>query len=528
MTRSTRHLFILAFAFLFAAVGIVPAFGQDDQSLGDIARELRDKKRPEVQINKNDAKELFAETDTILQFASEDTGYARHIAVKRQLISRDQLGKRFADAAEKSGDEESLRSELVMKKLGLLPPQFDLKQYSVDKVASQVAGFYSHTEKTMYLVDWVPVEEQRPVMAHELTHALQDQNFNLTSFMRAAAVPGRTKRAELDAEASTARRAIVEGQAMVVFVDYLLKQRGLSLSSSPEAMQLAQNLLTNYESPVTVHNAPRVMKEALMFPYREGFAFELEVMRKTGKRNAFAGMFARPPEDTHEVLDPDAYLSHARSPHVTLPSLRAILEGSFEPYDSGSMGALDVRIMSTEFGKENDIYSVAEKWNGGAYVAVKRRSADKAAKATTADVALLYVSRWKTEEAATRFARIYANALPKRVNVLGQSTMNWNCTGNPRCQTPLWSTRVMTDEGPTFAEVWPGNIVIIGHSFDDETMSSLRGAVLAANLGSQQQASLHEHELTMSLFESQSFAGLLDQVREELAKDLMKSLEPRH
>jgi hypothetical protein len=71
------------------------------------------------------------------------------------------------------------RSELVLKKFGLLPRDFDFEKLLVALLREQVAGYYDPKTKTVNLLDWVPMEEQEPVMAHELTHALQDQAIGL-------------------------------------------------------------------------------------------------------------------------------------------------------------------------------------------------------------------------------------------------------------------------------------------------------------------------------------------------------------
>ena len=72
------------------------------------------------------------------------------------------------------------RSELVLKKMGLLPADFALKKFSVEGRGAASGRVLRLRDKTMYLLNWVPLELQRPVMAHELTHALQDQNYDLS------------------------------------------------------------------------------------------------------------------------------------------------------------------------------------------------------------------------------------------------------------------------------------------------------------------------------------------------------------
>ena len=110
----------------------------------------------------------------------------------------------------------------------------------------QVAGYYDSKTKTVNLLDWIDVEQQRPVMAHELTHALQDQSFGLEKWMkvgdtdmedqeRADARPTLKKM-----KISEARQAVVEGQAMVVLVDYMLAPTGQSIAGFAANRQCAE------------------------------------------------------------------------------------------------------------------------------------------------------------------------------------------------------------------------------------------------------------------------------------------------
>ena len=71
------------------------------------------------------------------------------------------------------------RSEIVLKKFGLLDRDFDLKPFLLALLKEQIAAYYDPKEKIINLLDWVSVDEQKSVLAHELTHALQDQHVNL-------------------------------------------------------------------------------------------------------------------------------------------------------------------------------------------------------------------------------------------------------------------------------------------------------------------------------------------------------------
>jgi hypothetical protein len=523
-------LFLLCgLAYCLAAAPLqLAAQSTDDRSLGDIAREMRAKQRSEIRVTQEDAKEIFAAVDQILDFASKDTGFPKHSQVKRQLIGRDRIDAYVAQQLSQQVEEDRLgRSELVLKKIGLLPADFALKNFLLKAVGQHLAGYYDLRDKTMYLLNWVPLESQRPVMAHELTHALQDQNYDLSKF-RQSESSSPVKSASMSVsgtdedEHGIAQRAVLEGQAMVVFIDYLLRPQGITLASSPDAQDLVSNSLASYDGPMDLHDAPRVLKESTMFPYHEGLAFEVELLRRGGKTKAFAGPFARVPTNTHQILHPDAYLAKAVTPSVRVPDLRPILASGFELLDSGMIGELDTRIMAREFGRENDLFSVAANWNGGGYVAVKPIGIPDQ-KLTTSDISLLYVSRWKTPKAARRFAEIYKTALTRRLTVSREQTVDHtDCLPGAPCNGPLWSSKLLTSEGTDYLEILPDNTVMITQSFSEAVVSQLRELVLSP--AAAQLSASNLHELSLSLYESPAFLDFQEQVFGDLKRDLLATV----
>src|SRR5436853_2240002 len=232
---------------------------------------------PHQKLSPAQAEELFRSVDEILQFASKDTSFPIKHEVKRKLVSREEVEAFVSQHITEDEDAKRLRrSELVLKKFGLLPREFDLGKFLVALLKEQVAGYYDPKTKTVNLLDWVGAEQQKPVLAHELTHALQDQSFGLEKYMKPADTDLEKKK-EITAEdiendeISTTRQAVVEGQAMVVLVDYMLAPMGQSVKDSPQVVQaLRDGMLVGTADAVQFQNAPIYMKEALTFPYRYG------------------------------------------------------------------------------------------------------------------------------------------------------------------------------------------------------------------------------------------------------------------
>src|SRR5262249_10246257 len=149
------------------------------------------------------------------------------------------------------------------------------------------------------------------------------------------------------------------------------------------------------------------------------------------------------------------YLEGERTPTVSIPDVSSILAASYETYDSGTIGQLDTRILAQQLGSENDMFTVTPHWQGGAYIAARRKTGTPGTEAavSTADIALLYVSRWKTPEAAERFLDIYKKSLGKRLVVSDEKP--WTpgaCSGGSRCES-VKAARVNTNEGSVFLEL---------------------------------------------------------------------------
>ncbi len=315
--------------------------------------------------------------DEILRFASKDTLFPIKHEVKRQLVSREEVEAYVTKHTTEDEDAKRLRrSELVLKKFGLLPRDFDLGTFLVALLKEQVAGYYDPKTKTVNLLDWLGAEQQKPVLAHELTHALQDQSFNLEKYMKAGDAD-LDKKKEItpqdieNDEISTTRQAVVEGQAMVVLVDYMLEPMGQSLKDSPQVVEaLKQGMLVGTADAVQFQNAPIYMKEALTFPYRYGIDFIADLLTKSGKEKAFASLFQDPPRTTRQIMEPKTYLSGERLEPMRLPDFRQVFK-NYERFDVGAIGEFDVAVLIDQYANAETSNRLYPHWRGGYYYAVR-------------------------------------------------------------------------------------------------------------------------------------------------------------
>jgi hypothetical protein len=379
-------------------------------------------------LTKDQEKQLLGLSEQIFQFASKDTGLPIEHPVKKVFISREQVNKELRKRFdEDKGNKKMQQSELVLKKFGLLDRDFQLRPFLLSLLTEQIAGFYDNKTKTMNLLDWVPVDEQESVMAHELTHALQDQKVDLKHWEDiqpegvAKTVAEDNKHIQTD-EADTARDAVLEGQAMVSFADYTFKKQGIdkTLKDMPEAAaQMMANSSSDMSDSPVLSRAPLVLQQSLLFPYQNGLLFEQAVLVRAGTQRAFAGVLDTPPTASSQVLHPEVYLRNAPVPVMVLPDIHAMLsEAGYDPYDVGVMGELDVRMTAELFGGKPLAEALAPNWAGGIYYAAQRRSATDAEKATTASLALMYASQWKNEDSAESFFHVFEEELPRQYDGL--------------------------------------------------------------------------------------------------------------
>src|SRR3984893_2567877 len=297
----------------------------------------------DTKITPEQTKELFRSLNQILSFASDDTKLPIQHEVKRRLITREQVEKYILDKFKEDKDAKRMQSEeIVLKKFGLLDRDFQLQPFLVSLLKEQIAGYYDSKTKTVNMLDWIAPDEQKPVLAHELTHALQDQHVDLEKWSDqskdsvAKNVDEDNDHLRTD-EADTAREAVAEGQAMVVFLDWGLAPKGQSLAKLPDlGAQLDDLAGEDSDSPV-LKRAPLLLRESLLFPYREGLNFEQTVLKDQGARQAFSGALDRPPASTYEVMHPHVWERQEQPTLLTMPDIHPIIDGDYAPYDIGVM-----------------------------------------------------------------------------------------------------------------------------------------------------------------------------------------------
>ena len=435
---------------------------------------------PETKITPQQAEQLFHEVDTILDFASKDTGLSIKHSVKRRLTSREEVVAYLKKNMAEDKDVQRLRrTELVLKKFGLLPKDFDLQTFLVSLLEEQVAGYYDAKTKTVNLLDWVSPELQRPVLAHELTHALQDQNFGLDKWLKKGSddIDSKKNLTPDDItkdENSEARQAVVEGQAMVTLLDYMLAPMHRSVADSPEIVDmLNEDMQTGTPESVQYKNAPIFLKESLTFPYRYGVQFEAEVLRAQGKTKAFNAPFENPPRTSREIMEPKTYLAGEHIPPLPLPDFRKIFK-DYDRFDIGAIGEFDVDILAEQYAGKDVASHIYPNWRGGYYYSVHPK------KEPQGELGLVFVSRWSSAKAAEEFAGVYAQGTAARYKHLEAAPGNDLPANLKQLRTLGGDHTWKTGEGDVVIAV-KGDTVLITESLDAGITEQFRRAVFPSS-----------------------------------------------
>ncbi|HXI26154.1 MAG TPA: hypothetical protein VNG71_20040 [Pyrinomonadaceae bacterium] len=252
---------------------------------------------------------LVAATEEVLKETSE----LRQLSIIKPVPSSTQSREEIQRAIIKNLDEETSAadlhaSEVILKKLGLAPPDFNYRDLMVRLLTEQVAGYYEPKTQQFHLADWIDADGQRPVMAHELTHALQDQHFNLRRF---------EKWPKGDSDAELAAHSLIEGDATLAMVLYI--------ASNPlRALTFLKSLGSMAGASEELNKAPRAVRESLLFPYQEGLNWTRELYR-LGGWSEVSEAFKTLPQSTEQILHPTKYLTREAPVKVVLPDLTVML-----------------------------------------------------------------------------------------------------------------------------------------------------------------------------------------------------------
>jgi hypothetical protein len=284
----------------------------------------------------------------------------------------------------------------VYARLGLLPDTLQLGPLFRSLLLEQVVGYYDPRRDTLYVVEDVPEGQLQPILVHELVHALQDQHTDLDSLTRS--VNDQNDRA-------TAAQAALEGHATYVMMEWLLSaQTGASadLTAMPELGSLLGGIDPSLLAGTPVlRDAPRIIRESLIFPYIGGLAFLQRVWSADRARPLPFGTDL--PESTEQVLHPDRFLGERDR-----PSQVAFMEDPPAPWSeihSDGLGELEVRVFLEEHLADPEVAAAAgEGWDADRYRLLRNGARE----------VMLWSTVWDSERDAEEFEEAVRRAFERR------------------------------------------------------------------------------------------------------------------
>jgi hypothetical protein len=298
--------------------------------------------RPNGQAQPGRRAALDAAVLELQSFVERQRGLRFKQPVDSSLLDDKAFRKRVTESDE-DDDEEVEKAEAVLRGLGLLKSGVDLGRALDEFAAAAVVGFYDSEEDQLVVRGGSITPFVRSTLVHELTHALDDQHFNL-------------HRPDLEDEASIGFASLAEGSALRVERDYL---RTLSLRERAEAA--AEEAGHGKDLP---SDLPTAVQVALAFPYAEGPALVAALVRAGGVARLDAA-FSAPPASSEHVLSPERYFRGDPPRKVPVPP------SDREPFDEGEIGQLFLILMLRAELDDSVAYRAAEGWGGDRYVAWK-------------------------------------------------------------------------------------------------------------------------------------------------------------
>ncbi len=341
--------------------------------------------------------EILAQADKILQQMSQITGLPIKSPVKKQIINRKEIEKYLVENIhEETKPEELHAQEALVRALGLVPQDFNLEKFLINFYTEQAAGLYDPKRKTMFIADWSPADTQDLILSHELTHALQDQSWDLEAYLHGA---------RDDDDATDARQAVVEGEATVAMLQRMTG--ALGITGLPSLSDLMDEVVHQQfdEFPAYSH-APYFFRMQATFPYVQGAGFIQTGLEADGWKSLSA-LFEHPPENTKQIFDPKTYFDHQEFPKIKLPHPRA-LEGNpgLRFLHGNTLGELGYYSLLGQLDSDDEAKSLSPAWVADQYLLYERTDGK--------GYTLVARVQWASAEAAHQFFRDYSAILTHR------------------------------------------------------------------------------------------------------------------
>ena len=254
------------------------------------------------------AADLCNTAPAALMTAEHIRGLKSKNPVKCVVHDKKQVGNYLSSTIEEKIPDAKLKAEeKLFKALGIIPKSFQYKKGIIDLYLSQLAGYYDPEKDQYVMAGWMPEMMQFPIAVHELTHALQDQHYDLDEYLDPT---------KLSSDEGMARSALIEGDASLVMYDYMNEQIGKSpLKDQEDISSLVLQMIAGTALSGGFSKAPKSLQAMLLFPYTSGSVFAHSLLRGGGYKN-ISKAYGRLPKTTKEILHPELYKNAWQQPKI--------------------------------------------------------------------------------------------------------------------------------------------------------------------------------------------------------------------
>jgi hypothetical protein len=379
-----KRIFSGLIALLFAAAGAAAQQAPPQASLPPPATQQ--------------SAEFLKAADDVLGEMSQLLSLPILYPLKKSIRSRDEIRayllrkmQEDKDAAKRYADQKT------MEKFGLLPKDYPLEQTLVKVLTEQIAGLYDPDSQEFFIADWTSPADERMIMSHELTHALQDQHFHIEKW---------TDAAKPDDDAELARDAVIEGSALAAMLDYKLRDLGNKLSVRDLPDLDPALLMGDLDSSPELAKAPKIVQDSLLFPYLAGTKFTQEILKATSGWADFHKVFENPPASTQQIMHPELYLQGVRPPKIALPETKGVISADWKKLDENKMGEFGILEVLKQFLNKERATTLASAWSDDRY-AIFENQKDKR-------TLLVFRVRLDSDAGAARFFGGYSEVLESK------------------------------------------------------------------------------------------------------------------
>lgn len=312
-----------------------------------------------------------------------------------RLQSRDEVEIYLRDTIKRKISDQRIEMEgRVYKLLGLIPPDYDYLNGIVALYTDQLGGYYDPDLNYYAMADWMPPVMQMSIAVHELTHALQDQHFDLGKLI---------DNNRETSDTLMARSALAEGDATAVMLDFERERVGqppLEVEGSIAGFMM-ENIVGAMGSS-SVQKVPPALRHLLIFPYVGGLRFAHTLLQDGGYRRIDKA-FRAPPVSTEQILHPEKYLAGDQSfKELSIGTLK----GLGEPVYTDRLGEFVISALLGSYIAPFRASQAAAGWDGDRLALY--------ASPTAKFGALSWVSEWESEADAREFFEALRDAYLSR------------------------------------------------------------------------------------------------------------------